>query len=88
MPDEAREAARARQVEAGAQRPHPLQRVRAQRLEAAIESLAKAIARSRAQKVIVYGDGDDPDTGEQLGKEISGKGIKKRTGDRRQRPAL
>lgn len=44
--------------------------------EAAIESLAKAIARSRAQKVIVYGDGDDPDTGEQLGKEISGKGIK------------
>ncbi len=41
-----------------------------------IAELARRIARSRAQRVVVYGDGDDPDTGEQLGKEISGKGIK------------
>ena len=38
--------------------------------------LAKDVARSKAQKVIVYGDGAAPDTGEQLGKEISGYGIK------------
>ena len=38
--------------------------------------LAKDIAHSKAKKVIVYGDGDLPDTGEQLGKEISGYGIK------------
>jgi predicted sulfurtransferase len=41
-----------------------------------IHELAKKIAKSRAQRVAVYGDGDRPDTGEQLGKEISGKGIK------------
>lgn len=41
-----------------------------------IAELARRIARSRAQRVVVYGDGDDPDTGEQLGREISGKGIK------------
>jgi hypothetical protein len=41
-----------------------------------IQALAKAIARSRATKVVVYGDGQLPDTGEQLGKEISGHGIK------------
>lgn len=38
--------------------------------------LAKDVARSRAQRVVVYGDGELPDTGEQLGKEISGYGIK------------
>lgn len=41
-----------------------------------IRELARKIAHSRAQRVAVYGDGDRPDTGEQLGKEISGKGIK------------
>lgn len=41
-----------------------------------INELARRIARSGAQRVAVYGDGDRPDTGEQLGKEISGKGIK------------
>lgn len=41
-----------------------------------LEQLAKNIAKSGAQRVIVYGDGDLPDTGEQLGKEISGFGIK------------
>jgi hypothetical protein len=41
-----------------------------------IRELARRIARSKAKRVVVYGDGDQPDTGEQLGKEISGKGIK------------
>jgi len=41
-----------------------------------IKELARKIARSKAQRVFVYGDGDDPDTGEQLGREISGKGIR------------
>jgi hypothetical protein len=41
-----------------------------------IETLTRAIARSGKKQVIVYGDGDVPDTGEQLGKELSGNGIK------------
>ncbi len=41
-----------------------------------IHDLALGIARSKSTKVVVYGDGDVPDTGEQLGKEISGHGIK------------
>ena len=41
-----------------------------------IQDLARAIAKSRAKRVLVYGDGDIPDTGEQLGKEISSHGIK------------
>jgi hypothetical protein len=44
--------------------------------EDVIQELARRIARSRAQRVVVYGDGQRPDTGEQLGKEISGHGIK------------
>ena len=42
----------------------------------ALEDLAETIARSRAKRVVVYGDGDTPDTGEQLAKEVSGHGIK------------
>ena len=41
-----------------------------------IAALARAIAKSKAKRVAVYGDGDTPDTGELLGKEISGHGIK------------
>jgi hypothetical protein len=44
--------------------------------DALIQDLARAIASSRSRKVVVYGDGDQPDTGEMLGKEISGRGIK------------
>ncbi len=44
--------------------------------EATLLDLARRIARSKSQRVVVYGDGDEPDTGEQLGKEISGHGIK------------
>ncbi|MFC1611239.1 rhodanese-like domain-containing protein [Myxococcota bacterium] len=41
-----------------------------------LECLARNIAASGAKRVVVYGDGEEPDTGEQLGKEISGFGIK------------
>jgi hypothetical protein len=41
-----------------------------------LQGLAKSIARSGARRVAVYGDGDNPDSGEQLAKEISGNGIK------------
>jgi hypothetical protein len=38
--------------------------------------VARKVASSRARRVVVYGDGQNPDTGEQLAKELSGKGIK------------
>ena len=38
--------------------------------------LTKNIAASGANRVAVYGDGGRPDSGEHLGKEISGRGIK------------
>ena len=44
--------------------------------EDALTRLAKRIAASRARQVAVYGDGDDPDSGEQLAKEIASRGIK------------
>ena len=44
--------------------------------EETIKELARRIAKSRATRVVVYGDGELPDSGEQLGKEISGHGIK------------
>lgn len=34
------------------------------------------IVSSGAKRVVVYGDGDNPDSGEQLAKEIAGKGIR------------
>jgi len=36
----------------------------------------RRIAASGAQEVAVYGDGLDPDSGEQLARELSGKGIR------------
>jgi hypothetical protein len=36
----------------------------------------RRVASSGAQAVVVYGDGSDPDSGEQLAKELSGKGIR------------
>jgi len=44
--------------------------------EELLRGLAGDIARSGALRVVVFGDGDDPDTGEELGKEISGFGIR------------
>jgi len=43
--------------------------------EAELEDLARRIASSRATRVVVYGDGGRPDSGEHLGREISGRGI-------------
>lgn len=43
---------------------------------AMVENIARRAAGSKAQRVVVYGDGGEPDSGEQLGKEISGRGIK------------
>lgn len=39
-------------------------------------ALAAEIAASGATRVVVYGDGGRPDSGEHLGREISGRGIK------------
>jgi len=44
--------------------------------EETLAELAHSIAASRATRVVVYGDGAKPDSGEHLGKEISGRGIK------------
>jgi hypothetical protein len=44
--------------------------------EARLRELARAIAASRATRVVVYGDGGRPDSGEHLGREISGRGIR------------
>lgn len=44
--------------------------------KATLRHLAKTIAQSRARRVVVYGDGDMPDTGELLAREISANGIK------------
>jgi len=44
--------------------------------EADLLALATEIAASGATRVVVYGDGGRPDSGEHLGREISGRGIK------------
>ena len=36
----------------------------------------KKVLRTRARQVIVYGDGENPDSGQQLANAISGKGVK------------
>ena len=41
-----------------------------------LKRLARQIAASGATRVFVYGDGDRPDSGEHLGREISGRGIR------------
>lgn len=41
-----------------------------------LKELIKRIQKKGAHRVLVYGDGKDPDSGEQAGREISGKGIK------------
>jgi rhodanese-related sulfurtransferase len=41
-----------------------------------LDGLARAVAASRATRVVVYGDGGRPDSGEHLGKELSGRGIR------------
>ncbi|MBN2715613.1 MAG: rhodanese-like domain-containing protein [Deltaproteobacteria bacterium] len=43
--------------------------------ESELRIMAQRIAALRATKVVVYGDGDDPDTGKLLGIDISASGI-------------
>ena len=45
-------------------------------LEPTSPELVRRIASSGAAQVVVFGDGGDPDTGEQLAREIAGKGIR------------
>lgn len=45
-------------------------------LEPTPTELIKKVLEARARRVVVYGDGDDPDSGEQLANELSGKGIR------------
>lgn len=44
--------------------------------EAELAELAQSIAASGAARVVVYGDGGRPDSGEHLGREFSARGIK------------
>lgn len=44
--------------------------------EESLGALATAIAASGAARVVVYGDGGRPDSGEHLGREISARGIR------------
>ena len=44
--------------------------------QAVLGELARRIAASGAARVVVYGDGGRPDSGEHLGREISGRGIR------------
>ncbi len=36
----------------------------------------RELLKLRPRRVVVYGDGDDPDSGEQLARQIAGKGLK------------
>ena len=44
--------------------------------EPELRRLARSVAASRAARVVVYGDGGRPDSGEHLGREVSGRGIR------------
>lgn len=45
-------------------------------LEPVSENALRSLLNSRASLVAVYGDGDDPDSGAELAKELSGKGVR------------
>ena len=45
-------------------------------LEPTPTALIKKVLEARARRVVVYGDGDNPDTGQQLANELAGKGIR------------
>ncbi len=40
------------------------------------ENTVRSLLNSRASLVAVYGDGDDPDSGAELAKELAGKGVR------------
>lgn len=41
-----------------------------------LDELGRRLNSRRAKRLIVYGDGKNPDSGEQLGRELSGKGFR------------
>ena len=45
-------------------------------LESTCSADVNAIAASEASQVVVFGDGKDPDSGEQLARELAGRGIR------------
>jgi predicted sulfurtransferase len=56
--------------------------------ETQLSALARTIASSGATRVLVYGDGGRPDSGEYLAREISARGIKNASFVRGGAPAL
>jgi rhodanese-related sulfurtransferase len=45
-------------------------------LEPVPDEKLKELIRSGARQVVVYGDGDDPDSGREMARELSGRGLK------------
>jgi hypothetical protein len=45
-------------------------------LEPVPEARVRELLRSRPRKVVVYGDGDRPDSGEQLARQLAGLGVR------------
>jgi hypothetical protein len=45
-------------------------------LEPPTAEVVQRVLGSRARRVVIYGDGDDPDSGEQLARELNRKGVK------------
>ena len=56
--------------------------------EAVLRELARTVAASGASRVVVFGDGGRPDSGEHLARELSGRGIRNVTFVRGGAPAL
>lgn len=56
--------------------------------EESLRALARAVAATGARRVVVYGDGGRPDSGEHLARELSGRGIKNVSYVRGGAPAL
>lgn len=44
-------------------------------LEPVSKEAAKKLMQTRAKRLVIYGDGGNPDTGEQLAKELTGQGL-------------
>jgi rhodanese-related sulfurtransferase len=56
--------------------------------EESLRALARSVAATGARRVLVYGDGGRPDSGEHLARELSGRGIKNVSFVRGGAPAL
>jgi hypothetical protein len=56
--------------------------------EESLRTLARTVAATGARRVLVYGDGGRPDSGEHLARELSGRGIKNVSYVRGGAPAL